>query len=58
MHEGTGWCEGCKRTLDEIGAWGTLDDDGKRAVWQRIRARRVEWRRLRGSAQEAGAKPT
>lgn len=58
MHEGTGWCEGCKRTLDEIGAWGTLDDAGKRAVWQRIRVRRVEWRRLQGLAHEAGAEPT
>ncbi len=46
MHEGTGWCEGCKRTLDEIGAWSVLDEEGKRAVWRRIVARRAEWRRL------------
>jgi predicted Fe-S protein YdhL (DUF1289 family) len=53
MHEGTGWCEGCTRTLDEIAAWGALDDEGKRAVWRRIAARRAEWRRLHGPEQAA-----
>ena len=43
MHAGTGWCEGCLRTLDEIAAWGRLDDDGKRAVLQRLPARRQVW---------------
>ncbi len=28
------------RTLDEIGAWSLLDDEDKRAVWQRIASRR------------------
>ena len=42
--EGTGLCEGCLRTLDEIAAWSSLDDAGKRAVWQRL-------------AQRAGVKP-
>ncbi len=37
----TGWCEGCQRRLDEIGAWGGLDEAGRRAVWRRIRARRI-----------------
>ena len=36
----TGWCEGCQRRLEEIGAWSGLDEAGKRAVWRRIRARR------------------
>ena len=36
----TGWCEGCLRTLDEIAAWGGLDDEAKRAVWQRLPRRR------------------
>lgn len=36
----TGWCEGCQRSLDEIGAWSALDEAGRRAVWRRIRARR------------------
>ena len=42
MHEATGWCEGCLRTLDEITVWSRLDDDGKRAVWALIDARRLE----------------
>ena len=33
MDETTGWCVGCARTIDEIAAWGLLDDDEKRAVW-------------------------
>jgi predicted Fe-S protein YdhL (DUF1289 family) len=36
----TGLCEGCARTLDEIAAWGALDDDARRAVWDAIRSRR------------------
>ena len=28
----TGLCTGCRRTLDEIAAWGTLDDAAKRAI--------------------------
>jgi uncharacterized protein len=32
-------CEGCLRTLDEIAAWGTLDDDARRDVWRAIRRR-------------------
>ena len=27
-------CHGCRRTLDEIAAWGSLGDDDKRWVWQ------------------------
>lgn len=37
----SGWCEGCRRTRDEIAGWRTLDDDGKRAVLARLDARRV-----------------
>ena len=44
IHEATGLCEGCLRTLDEIAAWGGLDDGGRRAVWLRL-------------AQRAGVKP-
>ena len=32
-------CLGCLRSLDEICAWGILDDDGKRAVLERCRFR-------------------
>ena len=33
MHEPSGHCVGCGRTLDEIALWSVLDDDDKRAVW-------------------------
>jgi uncharacterized protein len=33
-------CKGCWRTLDEIVAWSTLPDDGKRQVWVQIEQRR------------------
>ncbi|MCU0813632.1 MAG: DUF1289 domain-containing protein [Burkholderiaceae bacterium] len=36
MDEATGWCLGCARTIDEIVAWGVLDDDEKRAVWAQL----------------------
>jgi len=53
MHDVTGWCEGCKRTLDEIAAWSTLDETAKRAVWRQLALRRIAWRRLHTDA-EAG----
>ena len=40
MNEASGLCEGCWRTLDEIGIWSVLEDDEKRAVWQLIDERR------------------
>ena len=40
MDPRSGLCEGCLRTLDEIAAWGTLSDAGKRAIWQRLELRR------------------
>jgi predicted Fe-S protein YdhL (DUF1289 family) len=39
MHPQTGQCEGCLRTLQEIGDWSRMPDEGKRQVWQRI-----QWR--------------
>jgi uncharacterized protein len=58
LHEGTGWCSGCLRTLDEIAAWSALDDTGKRAVWVELGRRRVLWRRLQAQAPgEPGSKP-
>ena len=38
----TGWCTGCLRTIDEIAAWGSLDDRAKRAVWKLLPERRAE----------------
>lgn len=42
MDAATGLCEGCFRTLDEIAAWSTLDDAGKREAWTRITRRIAE----------------
>jgi uncharacterized protein len=36
MNMDTELCEGCLRTLDEIAAWGRMDDATKREVWQSI----------------------
>ena len=33
------FCTGCLRTLDELRVWSTLDNVGKRAVWQLIEGR-------------------
>jgi predicted Fe-S protein YdhL (DUF1289 family) len=32
MDARSGWCLGCRRSIDEIMAWPRLDDAGKRAV--------------------------
>lgn len=40
MNAANGLCEGCARTLDEIAAWGGLDEEAKREVWHRIGLRR------------------
>ncbi|HSQ80521.1 MAG TPA: DUF1289 domain-containing protein [Casimicrobiaceae bacterium] len=40
MDEATGLCVGCQRTLEEIAAWGALDDAARRAVWVAITRRR------------------
>lgn len=34
MNATSGWCEGCWRTIDEIAAWASLDDEARRAVWR------------------------
>ena len=41
MDPHSGWCLGCQRTLAEIAAWSTLDDAGKRRVWQLLSERRA-----------------
>lgn len=51
----TGWCAGCLRTLDEIAAWGSLDNAGKRTVWKKLHQRRATLERE--GAQAAGAQP-
>ena len=39
MSESDGWCEGCFRTLDEIGRWSRMSDADKRAIWALIEQR-------------------
>lgn len=36
MHESSGLCRGCFRTIDEIVAWGRQTDHERRVVWQQI----------------------
>jgi predicted Fe-S protein YdhL (DUF1289 family) len=43
MDAATGLCQGCLRTLDEIGQWGNADDAFKRVIWTRIEARLTEF---------------
>ena len=50
MHEPSGWCEGCLRTLDEIAVWSVLDDRQKRAVWKLLPQRRDALAALAGKA--------
>ncbi|MBA2962700.1 MULTISPECIES: DUF1289 domain-containing protein [Ramlibacter] len=39
IDDATGLCQGCLRTLEEIGAWSTLSDAHRREVWRGLRAR-------------------
>lgn len=39
MDDETDLCQGCLRTLDEIGRWGNADDASRRSIWQAIEAR-------------------
>lgn len=39
MDARSGLCAGCLRTLDEIAAWGGLDEAQRRAVWARLQER-------------------
>ncbi|WP_017666614.1 DUF1289 domain-containing protein [Sandarakinorhabdus sp. AAP62] len=43
----TGWCEGCKRSMDEISRWPHAGDDERRAILAQLPARVVKkglWR--------------
>jgi predicted Fe-S protein YdhL (DUF1289 family) len=39
IDRGTGLCRGCKRTLDEIRAWGSLPDAAKLSLLAALDAR-------------------
>ena len=43
MDADTGLCQGCLRTLGEIGQWGHADDKQRRAIWQVIETRIVQY---------------
>jgi predicted Fe-S protein YdhL (DUF1289 family) len=42
MNAASGLCAGCGRTLDEIARWGSMSDEGRRAIMdvlpQRLKA--------------------
>ena len=42
MDPRSGWCEGCLRSIDEIVAWGGLDDEAKRRILALLPARREQ----------------
>jgi predicted Fe-S protein YdhL (DUF1289 family) len=42
MESATGLCVGCLRTLDEIAAWGRMDDASKQGLWQQLEERALE----------------
>jgi predicted Fe-S protein YdhL (DUF1289 family) len=39
MNPGSGFCEGCLRTIEEIAAWSVMTDADKRSVWRAIELR-------------------
>ena len=51
MHAGTGWCEGCARTIDEIAAWSRLDDATRQRVQDMLPQRQLVLRALISPAQ-------
>ncbi|MBM3548510.1 MAG: DUF1289 domain-containing protein [Alphaproteobacteria bacterium] len=36
----TGFCKGCFRTIEEIGSWLSVDDDGRREILRLVFERR------------------
>ena len=36
INQRTGWCEGCRRTMDEISRWPHANDDERRAILARL----------------------
>ena len=48
MHPGTGWCEGCARTIQEIAAWGGMDEAARQRVCEALPQRQTTLRALIG----------
>jgi predicted Fe-S protein YdhL (DUF1289 family) len=57
MDPRSGLCEGCARTLDEIAAWSSLPDSAKRAVLERLPARRLALAAARAPATGGKEQP-
>jgi uncharacterized protein len=57
MNEAIGLCDGCLRTIDEIAAWSSLDDEAKRAVWKAIESRHAQWMAQRFDGAPAATGP-
>ena len=55
IDETTGWCEGCLRTIDEIAAWGALDQETRRAVLDRLPQR---WNAIVASSSSSTSEPS
>jgi predicted Fe-S protein YdhL (DUF1289 family) len=47
MDEATGYCVGCLRTIEEIAAWSSLSDAGKREVLALLPQRAAEHKETR-----------
>ena len=41
MDAASGYCEGCRRSIDEIAAWSTYSDEQKRAVLAQLPNRTI-----------------
>jgi uncharacterized protein len=41
MDAPSGLCKGCWRTIDEVIAWGALNEAGKQQVWTQIEQRKA-----------------
>ncbi len=54
----TGWCIGCGRTGDEIGAWTVMTDDEQRALVAELPARLERMVTRDGRREVRRARPT
>ena len=39
IHDATGWCRGCGRTIDEIAGWAEASPEARRSVIAELPAR-------------------
>lgn len=42
IHPGTGWCEGCRRSLDEIAGWSAMGEAQRREVLALLPSRQAQ----------------